>query len=100
LFFSRYRFPLIPIGILFAAAGIINFRQQLGHLGRSPVWRWAIGGALLTAVVVNWPTEGAEHDTALTYGNLGLQLMQDDKLDSVKRSSSNHHSRQRTAGKP
>ena len=77
--FSRYRLPLIPAAILFAAAGIRSVSCRMRDV---PVRaRWVgLGFALATAGIVNWPTQA--HSAAnVTYYNLGMRLTEDGDYD-------------------
>lgn len=97
--FARYRYPLVPVVTLFAAAGLTGLwewlRCQFGD-GRatqaSPPhpalscegrgfntsrWELAVGLALAGAVAVagNWPLSQPFNDDAITYYNAGSSLM-------------------------
>src|SRR5262249_20057627 len=47
--FARYRYPLVPLLVMFAAAGLVEFRALRGR----PIWIAAGVGAV--AVFANWP---------------------------------------------
>jgi len=80
--FARYRFPLVPPLIVFAAAGT----------SMAPVWwrthatsRRAAVAALLAAVVVfaNWPVLSSALMRAITETNLGTALQAEGRLDDA-----------------
>jgi len=69
---GRYRFPLVPVLLLFAAAGVTELWEVL-RSGR----RLALAGSLLVLAVAgavsNWPLRGVD-PRATTYFNLGMEL--------------------------
>jgi tetratricopeptide (TPR) repeat protein len=72
--FARYRFPLVPIMMLFAAAAICG-------TGLRPPWRCALplaAIALVTAaaaaVAANWPIFQRDDQLAAAYSNAGAAL--------------------------
>ena len=71
---ARYRYPMVPFLIIFAAAAIVNVRTIL----QRPFREIATGAALLIAAAVfcNWPSPfRAAAMRAQTYVNLGAQLV-------------------------
>ncbi len=75
LFFvsGRYRYPLVPVLMLFAAAGLV----QLNAWRRARDWRNLGVAALVVAVaalVVNWRLTRPAQSRAVTYHNLGVTL--------------------------
>jgi len=82
--FARYRFPLVPLIILFAAAGIVElvcaFRDQR-------IARIAAAAAAVTvaAVACNWPLVDAARLDAMSYSNLGTVLAQRGDIDAAIR---------------
>ncbi len=68
--FARYRYPLVPILILFAAAGLVTIVQQIGRGEYRPLIL-PVAVAVTTAVIVNWPT-GLPSEDATTLYNIGL----------------------------
>ena len=70
--FARYRFPLVPLLLLFAAAGIVRLR----HLREVMPARRAAAAAGLAAVVAvtNWPLLQRSMMMATTETNLGAEL--------------------------
>ena len=72
--FSRYRFPLVPMLILFAAAGLTSLRDAL----REARWRalWAgVATAIVAAVVCNHAMMSETLIRAGTHINLGNAFM-------------------------
>jgi tetratricopeptide (TPR) repeat protein len=84
--FARYRFPLVPFLILFAAAGLtglVRFRALEGDRvprERSLLMVAAVGGA---AVVANWPLLSPDLMRAVTQNNLGAALQADRRYDEA-----------------
>ena len=68
--FARYRYPLVPFVILYAAVGLVNGLASL----RAVSVRVRVGcsvALLLTAIVTNWPMLSRIEMRAVTYNNLG-----------------------------
>ena len=65
--FARYRYPLVPILMVFAAAGVTN----IAGLARP---RAALAVAALAGVAANWPMLSADRMRAITETNLGVAL--------------------------
>lgn len=111
--FARYRYPLVPMLILFAAAGLVEVPRLLRALtrsgttedtdsngghgtqhtvasdGRGPI-RDVRGGALRTvaavagvAVFCNWPMLSTRLMRAVTETNLGVSLQAEGRLDEA-----------------
>lgn len=70
--FARYRFPLAPIAILLAAAGLAG----LPGLRSVPPRRWlpAAGVSLAIAILLHVPVRTSSDDTYLNYGSELLRL--------------------------
>ncbi len=71
--FGRYRFPLAPVLILFAAAALMRVILLL----KERDWRSLSYGVVvlfLAAVVVNWPLLPGYDPRAATYNNVGAAL--------------------------
>ena len=86
LFFvlARYRFPLVPLLIPFAAAGCLWFWRNvragnLAGLGK-PMMVAAVVG-----VIVNWPVHDEHRLNAMAYSNLGSALGAQGDLDGAIR---------------
>jgi len=80
--FARYRFPLVPFLLLFAASGALSARALL--TAASPARRVAIGLAVvLAAVAVNQPMLSSTRMRAITETNLGTALYEAGRLDEA-----------------
>lgn len=77
---ARYRFSLVPIAVLFAAAGLVELVAMWGARSREarPPAALAPGLVLmaLAAVVQNWPLGADATSRATTYYNLGVNLFE------------------------
>jgi tetratricopeptide (TPR) repeat protein len=80
--FARYRFPLVPLLMLFASAGIcalpVLFRT--GSPGRRMVLAGATAGV---AIFANWPVLSTTMMRAVTENNLAVALQEDGRLDAA-----------------
>jgi tetratricopeptide (TPR) repeat protein len=74
--YARYRFPLVPFLILFAAAGVLEFRSIRESVS-------AIAAAVAVAAVANWPLLPSDVQRAVTENNLGAALQDDGRLDDA-----------------
>ena len=78
--FARYRFPLVPLLLLFAAAGIVRLRQLREGASR----RAAAAAALaLVVAVTNWPLLQRSMMMATTETNLGAELYDQGRYDEA-----------------
>lgn len=80
--FSRYRFPMVPILVLFAAGGIAS----IPTLVRNRSWPTVSAGAvalIATAMLANWKMFDAQNHLAITYSNAGVALMDAGRLDEA-----------------
>jgi tetratricopeptide (TPR) repeat protein len=73
--FARYRYPLVPMLILFAAAGITSFSRSFGRLRYAAV--------AIAAIAVNWPMGSARAMRAVTETNLGTALQTEHRIDDA-----------------
>src|SRR5258705_188536 len=81
--FARYRYPLVPILMLFAAAGLVALPRRLRTDVRSTRWV-ALGAALLTAAAfVNRPMLSTDLMRAITEHNLGAALQEEGRFDEA-----------------
>ncbi len=70
---ARYRYPMVPFLILFAAAGLAN----IGPLVRSrtrPELAWGGAAVVLMALFSNWPAFSMAQMRAVTESNVGTEL--------------------------
>jgi tetratricopeptide (TPR) repeat protein len=78
--FARYRYPLVPFLMLFAAAGLV----ALPRLRHANVPLSALVAAVLAvAVFVNWPMLSTDLMRAITEHNLGAALQSEGRLDEA-----------------
>ena len=76
---ARYRFPLVPLLIPLAAAGCVELWDRL-RTGRGRSAGGAIAGALVVALVANWPLHDEKRLNALAWMNVGVALAQEGDL--------------------
>ncbi len=74
--FARYRYPLVPMLMLLAAAGIVGIRAVQPRA-------LSIAALALLVVFTNWPVVSAEEMRAVTEMNLGAALQTDHRLDEA-----------------
>ncbi|MGH6689559.1 MAG: tetratricopeptide repeat protein [Vicinamibacterales bacterium] len=81
--FARYRYPLVPFLLIFAAAGLVALPRLLeGHL--RPVRATVLVAALLgVAVFANWPMLSPDLMRAITEHNLGAALQSEGRVDEA-----------------
>jgi len=80
--FARYRFPLVPFLLLFAAVGVVSLPGLLRSA--SPVRRASIGAAVtVAAIATNWPLLSSTRMRAITETNLGTALYEAGRLDEA-----------------
>jgi tetratricopeptide (TPR) repeat protein len=77
--FARYRYPLVPILILFAAAGIDAVVR--GRNARP--YGWQVATVAAVAIFANWPMGSASAMWAVTETNLGTALEAEHRLDDA-----------------
>jgi tetratricopeptide (TPR) repeat protein len=98
--FARYRYPLVPLLILFAAAGVVGARDFFAARGFgvsvargfSPAiaglkacataWR-PLAAVAAVAVFCNWPILSTTLMRAVTETNLGAALQSENRLDEA-----------------
>lgn len=77
--FGRYRFLLVPVALLFAAAAVAELPRLCSYGENRRNWRSWLPGLLLaaaTAIFCNYPLPSFRDD-AITYWNLGSGLLLD-----------------------
>ncbi len=84
--FARYRYPLVPFLMLFAAAAVTKGRAAVvdrdGRRGRTQIASaLAVLGSV--AVISNWPLLSTDMNRAVTEHNLGAALQADGRLDEA-----------------
>jgi tetratricopeptide (TPR) repeat protein len=78
--FARYRYPLVPFLVLFAAAGAV----QAGLKPHATLLRWqTLVAVTVAAVFANWPMLSSAWMQAVTEGNLGAALQSEQRLDEA-----------------
>jgi tetratricopeptide (TPR) repeat protein len=77
--FARYRYPLVPLLTLFAAAGIAGAREYISR--RRPAS--AVAAVAATAVFCNWPMLSPALMRAVTETNVGTALQSEGRLDEA-----------------
>jgi tetratricopeptide (TPR) repeat protein len=89
--FARYRYPLVPFLILFAAAPFdAKVRNHIAHLRAGNSRKWVAAGAVvLVAIFANWPLLSPTLMQAITENNLGTALQEQKQFDQAIR----HHER-------
>ena len=79
--FARYRYPLVPLLIVFAAAGLVEGRRYLAQAG-SRTWP-ALAAVAAAVLFCNWPILSKTLMRAVTETNLGAALQADGRLDDA-----------------
>jgi Flp pilus assembly protein TadD len=78
--FARYRYPLVPFLLLFAAAGLVELPRVLRADARTST---LVAAVLAAAVFVNRPMLDTELMRAITEQNLGAALQSDNRFDEA-----------------
>ena len=78
--FARYRYPLVPFLVLFAAAGVVQIRGFFAakHI---PKIVGCLMGVASVAMLCNWSATSEQDMRAVTYMNLGALYKLHDRLD-------------------
>lgn len=80
--FARYRFPLVPLLMLFASAGLSAVPGLLR--ASSPARRTMLVATLAgVAIVANWPILSATMMRAVTENNLAAAMQEEGRLDEA-----------------
>ncbi|HEY1910617.1 MAG TPA: tetratricopeptide repeat protein, partial [Vicinamibacterales bacterium] len=77
--FARYRYPLTPFLIVFAAAGLVTLPSVIRARAMPGGWR-TIAAIAVAAVFANWPVLSADSMKAITESNLGVALQADQRV--------------------
>jgi tetratricopeptide (TPR) repeat protein len=85
--FARYRYPLVPLLILFAAAGVVEAPAFIGGSQRTRPSRahlaWTLAAVAATVVFCNWSILSPTLMRAVTETNLGSALQAEGRLDDA-----------------
>ncbi len=79
---ARYRFPMVPVLILFAAAAVFKVTEIYRARKFSSLARAAVIFVIAT-VAVNWPLVNGKEDLAAAHSNLGIALFKQSNLRSA-----------------
>ncbi len=71
--FARYRFPMISILILFAAAGL-RYGHTFFRQGKYKVVLISLFITLIAAIMINWRMVSKDYYNAYTHSNIGIRL--------------------------
>ncbi|HVQ35327.1 MAG TPA: tetratricopeptide repeat protein [Candidatus Bathyarchaeia archaeon] len=80
--FARYRFPMVPLLILFAAHALVVAWDRV-RSGNARALLPVAAVAALAAIVVNWPLESMAGERGRSFVNLGIALATEGKLDQA-----------------
>ena len=87
--FGRYRYPLAPIALLFAAAAVVRGRELWVAGERAQLARAGLA-TLIVAVLSNWPLVDRRAQLAMSLSNAGAALIDAGRgaqaLDALRRS--------------
>jgi tetratricopeptide (TPR) repeat protein len=80
--FARYRFPLVPLLVLFASAGIVSLRRFV-RTERFRMKAAVLASIAAVAFGANWPVLSAETLEAVSETNLAVALQEQGRLDEA-----------------
>ena len=80
--FARYRLPLVPLLLLFAAEGVSALPTWL-RTAKVESKAWVTAAVAATAVLCNWPILSASTMKAITETNLAVALQADGRTDAA-----------------
>jgi len=84
--FARYRYPLVPLLILFAAAGVVALPAEMSDVVAKRPRRlkpWSLAAVAGAAVLANWPMLSTTLMRAVTENNLAVSLQSEGRLDEA-----------------
>ncbi|MDO8681513.1 MAG: tetratricopeptide repeat protein [Acidobacteriota bacterium] len=87
--FARYRYPLVPFLLLFAAAGVAlpfdsTFREYLAKCFAQGSRRWQLAAiSIAVTIFANWPVLSSTLMMAITENNLGTALQDAKRYDEA-----------------
>jgi len=79
---GRYRFPLVPVLVIFAAAACIEARLRWQRKERATL-AWVAVLCVASAIVANWPLRSRERQSITARMNLGTALSEMNRLDEA-----------------
>ena len=81
---ARYRYPLVPLLVLFASAGLVEM-PRFFHQKSILKIAGPITATIAVAMFCNWPTPETSKDKmqCITHYNLGVELASQDRLDEA-----------------
>jgi tetratricopeptide (TPR) repeat protein len=80
--FARYRYPLVPLLMIFAAAGLVAI-PALVRSRSVPGGTWTLAAIVLVAIFTNWPILSTTLMRAITETNLAVALQAEGRLDEA-----------------
>ena len=80
--FARYRYPLVPLLVIVAAAGLVGLRSAIAARPRAHTVG-VLTGAAAMAMVCQLPLLSPTRSRAITETNLGVALHEDGRLDEA-----------------
>lgn len=80
--FARYRFPMVPILVLFAAHALARAGDAWRDGARVDL-KPAAAAALIGALAVNWPVVSVAGTRALSYANLGIGFADEQRFEEA-----------------
>jgi tetratricopeptide (TPR) repeat protein len=80
--FARYRYPLVPLLMMFAAAGLVAI-PALVRSRSVPGGAWTLAAIVLAAIFTNWPILSTTLMRAITETNLAVALQAEGRLDEA-----------------
>ena len=80
--FARYRFPLVPLLMLFAAAGLAAL-PDIVRMRAVPGGMKTVAAIAVMAAIANWPLLNEAFMRAVTENNLGVALQGEGRLDDA-----------------
>lgn len=79
---ARYRYPMVPLLVLLAAAGVTSVPRFLRSAPR-PHLAWGVAAAVALAVFSNWPMYSMAQMRAVTESNVGTELQVQGRVEEA-----------------
>jgi tetratricopeptide (TPR) repeat protein len=79
---ARYRYPMVPLLVIFGAAGVTGLRSFAAIASRRRLMITGIAAAVIT-VIAFWPPRTAASQRAITENNLGAALQEAGRTDEA-----------------